>query len=282
MIQSQGKTPSYDLYLDDSGPRKPYENDDPNTELNYFAYGGYLVESERAIEIDCLHDKFVSDWDIDYPLHSTKIRGKRENFSWLYKNPKADLFYEQLNDFIISTPVFATACVIDREGYTERYSKNQNLEQWSLCKSAYHILIERAVKFAVSRGRKLRVFVEETGKNEDKAIKHYHKALRGAGQPFNHQNSKKYCPLNAKAFSEALVINVTFLKKKNPRIQLADLLAFALAKGQYDPDYLPYANLMLAKMSIDHKIEKTDIDKMGLKHFCNDKKKVLKSTFFPV
>ena len=77
MMLSQGKTPSYDLYLDDSGPRKPNKGDDPNRELNYFSFGGYLVESERANEINDLHGEFVSHWNIDYPLHSTKIRGDR-------------------------------------------------------------------------------------------------------------------------------------------------------------------------------------------------------------
>ena len=283
MIQSQGKTLSYDLYLDDSGPRKPYGSDDSNTELNYFAYGGYLVESERAVEIDCLHQQFVSNWAIDYPLHSTKIRGKRQNFEWLFKNPKADLFHKQLDDFIMSTPVYGAACVIDREGYTGRYSKNENLEQWSLCKSAYHILIERALKFAVSRERKLSVFVEQTGKKEDRAIKQYHEALRSAGQPFNRQNSGKYCPLNAEDFREGLIKNVTFLEKKNPRIQLADLLAYPLARGQYDPDYLPYLRLIKSDMVVDQQfMEQAEIDEMGLKHYCADKKKVLKSTFFPV
>jgi len=71
-----GATPTFDLYVDDSGSRLP---DHPNRELrrdgmDAFALGGVIVAAEDAPRIYDLVEKFRAELDLAYPLHSHKIR----------------------------------------------------------------------------------------------------------------------------------------------------------------------------------------------------------------
>jgi hypothetical protein len=78
-------------------------------------------------------------------------------------------------------PPSVTGNVLTRErcrdrqgGYVARYNEHDADRLWLMCKTAYCILIERAAKYADSQGRLLRVFFEETGKAEDRALIAYH------------------------------------------------------------------------------------------------------------
>jgi len=66
-----------------------------------------------------------------------------------------------LTQFLCGLPILALACVIDRRGYDHRYRpKYQYREMWHMCRTAFSIAVEHACKYAISEGRKLRVYPE--------------------------------------------------------------------------------------------------------------------------
>ena len=105
------------LYLDDSGSRySDRELTPPRADgMDYFALGGILVEEEAIGQVYDAHAAFASRWELTAPLHSTKIRGARNAFSWLSaERDAAARFFVDLDELILSSPTVALACVIDR------------------------------------------------------------------------------------------------------------------------------------------------------------------------
>lgn len=262
--------------MDDSGSRHPSSKQpiSRNDELDWFALGGILInedDNEEAIE---LYKSFVSKWEITVPLHSTKIRGRRNEFSWLGKSSKsvaADEFYKDLTKMLTSQPVIGIACVIDRPGYNKRYSEKYQNKPWLMCKTAYSILIERATKFASENDAKLEVFYEEAGKKEDRNIIAYHKELKRSGMPFNNKNSVNYSSLNNMDFQKIILGDPERLTKKSPFIQLADLYLYPIVKGGYDSEYQPYRDLFKASRIIDALLDETELSAKGIKYSCFDR-----------
>jgi hypothetical protein len=264
-------SPTYDLYIDDSGSRLPDRKNslERNDGMDAFAFGGYLVKAEDATHLNDLHTEFTNSLRISTPLHSTKIRARKDGFRWLsHDEKKASEFYLGLENLISNAPVLATACIVHRPGYNNRYEGRYGPERWHLCKSAYLILIERAAKFAEMHGRRLKVFVEATGKREDRAIKSYHTDLRDHGLPFQPKTSGKYAPLLADDFSRILMKKPQFVTKQNCRIQLADILLYPLIKGQYDAKYPPYMHLLENRKILDQHLDEEEKKLMGIKRYC--------------
>src|SRR3546814_4091498 len=123
----------------------------------------------------------ISDWssdvcssdlahDIDYPLHSWAIRGARGKFAWLKAPEKAGNFHAAIEEYLLSLPIVALACVINRPGYVARYKGRYNEQLWLMCKTAFSILVERAAKFADDEGRQLAIYFEGAGPKEDRDI----------------------------------------------------------------------------------------------------------------
>ncbi|OAN48646.1 hypothetical protein [Magnetospirillum moscoviense] len=139
-----------------------------------------------------------------------------------------------------------------------------------MCKSAYTIVVERAAKFAAMHARKLVVYIEETGKNEDRAIRIYHASLRDNGMYFDPDSSAKYLPLGAEGFASVLLKNPKFVKKDNVGAQIADLLLYPVIKGGYDPSYPPYQSLSTAGKLIDSCLDKDMAKYIGIKYYCFD------------
>ena len=80
--------------------------------------GGVLVSKEDKVIVGDKYKIFCEKWKINYPLHSTKIRGRRGDFSWLENGVKEhDRFMEDLESFLVDVPVLGFAVVIDRDGY---------------------------------------------------------------------------------------------------------------------------------------------------------------------
>src|SRR3546814_14445644 len=65
------------------------------------------------------HNAFCRAHDIDYPLHSWAIRGARGKFAWLKAPEKAGNFHAAIEEYLLSLPIVALACVINRHGYVE-------------------------------------------------------------------------------------------------------------------------------------------------------------------
>lgn len=267
-------TPSLDLYLDDSGTRNPdgkASTWNRRDKMDHFALGGLLIKSELLSQIIDAYDEFCRDHHINYPLHSNSIRVKKGDFVWLESDiDRASKFYRALGEFLCNLPGHVAACVVHRPGYDERYRDLYQQNRWELCKSAYTIVVERAVKIALAHGRKLVVYVEASGKHEDRMIKEYHKHMLQSGMYFDAARSKKYTPLNGSAFSSALMKNPIFVRKENKPAQIADLLLYPVVKGRYDPTYPPYRRLVESGMLADSLVAEADRPQLGIKYYCFD------------
>jgi hypothetical protein len=267
-------TPSLHLYLDDSGTRYP---DHPSTErkdgLDHFALGGLLIDSEKVTEAEQAHrDLFKKyDLDLDLPLHSSSIRSRKYDFRWMEDDPvRAEGFLEDLYEALCVLPAYVIACVIHRPGYNARYKKTYGSQRWLLCETAYKIVVERAAKFASRTKRKLLIYVEETGKKEDHAIRSYHERLRSAGTGFHAQRSSKYKPLATQDLADVLIKRPSFVTRLNPIAQFSDIALFPVVKGRYDPQYRPFVRLRNAKRRIDDVLDGSEIEAMGIKYSCFD------------
>jgi len=262
------------LYLDDSGSRFPdHEPKEARADgMDSFALGGILVDAaDRKLALE-RYDEFVAKWGIDYPLHSTKIRGRRDKFRWLGQDAvRAERFYRELADMLVALPVTGIACVIDRPGYNARYAEKYGDQRWLMCKTAYAILIERSLKFATAAGANLEVFFEEAGKHEDRATVAYHKSLKVEGMPFDQGNSSEYSGLGAQQFQRGVLGDPSRVTKKgSPLIQIADLYLYPMVKAGYQDGYPPYDQLYAANRVIDALVADDAQASLGIKYSCFD------------
>ena len=171
------------------------------------------------------------------PLHSTRIRGRRKHFSWLALDAAREAaFLNHLENTILTLPVIGNACVVDRPGYIARYAELY-APPWTLCKTAYAILIERSAKFARSQGKRLKIFYEEAGEKEDRDLEAYTKLLKTEGMPFNRDNAKAYDGLTPHDFQDILSGEPHRITKEVPMVQFSDLILYPIAKGGYDRTY---------------------------------------------
>ena len=267
-------TPTFDLYLDDSGIRFPDKS--PTLQrrdgMDYFALGGLLVESEKLHDLIESYNQLAERHGITYPLHSHKIRTKKQEFRWLASEPnRAKLFYEDLERFICSVPGHVIACCIDRPCYNSRYAEQYGKDRWKLCKSAYTIVVERAAKFSMKHGRRLIVYIEHTGKKENGDIRNYHRSMIDAGMYFDKGRSERYGPLSGEDFAKVLMKNPNFINKDNKAAQIADLVLYPIVKGGYDPTYPPYVKLAEAQKLIDASLDESERKSMGIKYYCFDR-----------
>lgn len=137
-----------------------------------------------------------------------------------------------------------------------------------MSKTAYSILIERAAKFADSRGRTLRVFFEASGKHEDRDLISYTKALKADGMPFAGEGANVYGALSPGEFRRIVRGEPKRRTKEAAMMQVADLMLYPMAKGGYDPTYKPYVNLMNAGKLIDAHLPEEDRPNLGIKYSC--------------
>lgn len=262
--------PELHLFIDDTGSRDPdhVQREQRRDKMDCFGLGGILIKEEDVDGLKREHASFCAKHGITYPLHSQEIRGGRNEFGWLKKPENARVFFSDLDDFMVSLPVIGIATVIDRPGYVARYKEQYQERLWLMCKTAYSILIERAAKYADSQGRVLRVFFEECGKQEDRDLIQYAKALKKDGMPFNSTSSGAYASLTAKDFQRVVMGDPKRRTKKTPMIQIADLMLYPMAKGGYEPTYKPYVDLMAAGKLIDALLPPQDRPHLGIKYSC--------------
>lgn len=264
-------TKKYHLYFDDTGSRdpdhKPRERQD---QMDCFGLGGVMIREEDIGTVVARHKEFCDEQGIDYPLHSSRIRGAQGKFGWLKKPGKAELFLPALEEWLLSLPIVGIACVIHRLGYVERYEDLYKGQLWFMCKTAYSILLERAAKFAKRDGRKVEVYFERAGKNEDRAIVNYTKELKADGPPFAATTSGAYKPFASNDFRCFVLGQPRCLTKANPMIQIADLVLYPIAKGGYNPEYRPYVKLMDGGKLIDSCLNEEERNRIGIKYSCFD------------
>jgi len=262
-----------DLYVDDTGSRALDLNPGEAGRIpNAFGLGGFLIEAERTWELAGMLEAFKREHGIDCTIHSVKIRNRQGPFSWMQADPeRAHRFMEGCSRFLAAAPIVVLACAVHRPGYFERYQPRYGDGRWKLCKSAYTILVERAAKFAATRGRRLKVYVEATGKHEDNASRSYHRDLHARGMYFDPANSSGYTPMDATQFASVLVQKKPdFITKANPLCQVADLVLYPVVRGRYEPTYRPYRDLITAGKIIDMHLPPEERWIGGVKYYCFD------------
>lgn len=259
------------LYFDDSGSRIP-DQDEPDREdgINGFALGGVLIDESDVDATNERHAEFVAKWNLGGPLHSTKLRGLRDQFRFLRHHPDRDVFWSELDKFMAGFPALGLACVIHRPGYNARYKEAHGPNRWRMCKTAAAILIERAAKYADRQSAQLKVLFEQCGKREDRDIIAYAKALKADGMPFDANNAAKYDSLKPDDFKRIILGEPDRITKASGIVQIADLFLYAMTKGGYDEAYPPYKLLRANKRLIDDHLPPDEISLRGIKYSCFD------------
>lgn len=261
------------LYLDDSGSRHPdRKTENAPKNRDWFGLGGVLVRDKDELPIREAHGRFMKKWDLDPDtvfLHSHEIRYATGNFTFLAgleAEQKAE-FFSGLFELINSPALVGIACVIDRRGYNARYREKYGVEGWSLCKTAFPIVVERAAKYARERECKMRVFVERTDKTTDSWMEGYYLHLKQNGLPFDDGRSEKYSPMS-RAELGSLLHDFKKKNKSSPLMQLADLYLYPMCLGGYVKSYRPYQDLVAAGRLIDAHLKSEEIPSRGIKYSC--------------
>lgn len=261
--------------MDDSGTRHPDHKPKKAEHKNdWFALGGILIDDENIKTAEAMIDAFRSSWQQlgDSPLHSCEVRGCHENFAWLGKDEEIRRsFLTELEQLLFKLPVVGLACVIDRPGYNSRYVEKYGRERWMLCKTAFAIAVERAVKYSIARERRMRVYVERCSKADDDVMHGYYKDLKTNGHCFNPDTAAKYAPSNPIDYQSTLYEFRT--KAKSSRLmQIADLFLWPICMGGYDAKNYAYSRLLKAGKLIECFIPEESIQQLGSKYSCFDHK----------
>jgi hypothetical protein len=261
----------FNFYIDDSGTRNPDRKTKTSFFGDWFALGGIILAGEDEQLARDLHAAFCEKWKIDYPLHSIKIRHRSDKFAWVgsLDQMEQNLFYSDLNEMIQQSPVLALACVIDRPGYNARYAEKYGRQPWSLCKTSFPIIAERAAKFAREEQRRVRLFVERSDRVSEGLIRAHFNELRKNGMPFANGGDPKYAPLDAPAMQKHLY-DLKFKSKSSPMMQLADLMLYPLCKAGYEDGYRPYDLMKNGGKLIEARLPDSLAEFGGTKYSCFD------------
>jgi hypothetical protein len=269
LVRSGAMSASFNLYMDDSGTRHPDRQLENNGKPNWFALGGVMVRREDEDECRGQHERFCEKWEIEKPLHSEEIRHRKRNFRWLDKDEGVrQTFLSELEGLLTSMPVLGVACVIDRNGYHNRYHARYGKQKWSLCKSSFAICVERAGKFAREQGGKLNVYVERSDRKTDNQIKQCFCEMKQKGHPFDQSNASRYDPLTPDLLG-ATLYDFKLKDKTSPMMQIADLYLYPICQGGYNAGYYPFRQLMSAAKLIDCRVD--DTNSQGIKYYCFEK-----------
>lgn len=259
------------FYLDDSGTRHPSRHPGKMAAHGYdwFSLGGVLVNDDEERLARDLYAGFREKWDLSCSLHSSEIRSQKDNFVWLrgIEKEKQFEFYEDLYCLMRDAPITGIACVIDRSGYNSRYAEQYKANPWMLCKTAFCVVVERAVKFTYEKGKRIRILPEKCNKPEDNLIREYYSDLKENGMPFDNKVSGKYAPLDSGDFSQALY-ELKFKQKTSPLVQLADLYLWPMCMGGYHTGNRPYKRLKDDGKLIECHLAEEQIDVLGTKYSC--------------
>jgi len=262
------------FYIDDSGSRSPDRH--PRDQLplhgyDFFGLGGVLVHERDEAVVREKHQALVTKWKITGPLHSSAIRASTGCFTWVRgaSADSRDEFFRDIEKLVTSPQLTALACVVDRPGYNYRYRDRYGRKRWQLCKTAFHIVVERASKFALRHNTRLRVLIEKAGRREDAQMEAYFRDMRTAGQPFDETRAAKYQPLSSATLSKSLHEFRT-KSKESPLMQLADLCLWPMCVGGYHPQNKSYASLRSACTLIDTRLQPEEVEHLGVKYSCFD------------
>ena len=259
------------FYMDETGNRHPDKKSDKSREgRDWFGLGGVLVDGEDNDTLRTAVDSFAAKWKLTGPAHITDMLSERKKFSWLGKitQERRDEFWTDWRSVLCSAPVIGLACVVDRPGYLNRGYLEKHEDKWLLCRSAFDIVVERAVKIAQLNERRLHiVFEQDPGINE--TVKGYFENLKENGLAFDKETSQKYTPLSKDEFSETLG-RIQHKPKSHPLLQVADSYIYTLARWRYDKRFGLYRHLRDRKKVADFALPGDCLPHMGVKYYCFD------------
>jgi hypothetical protein len=260
---------TFNFYIDDSGTRHPdHSNGSNGARDDWFALGGVIVDEKEEAAVKAAIEGFKEKWNVVGPLHSNPIRRKEGDFEWMRDHPeRSRKFLEELTQLLIEAPVVGHGCVIDRPEYNRRYMEQYGRSRWSLCRTTFTIAVERAAKFAISQGGRIKIFVEGSSKPDEAKLKQYYLELQNGGNPFDVGRSAIYNPLGRDTLSRAL-FEFRVKQKSSLIMQLADLYLYPICKGGYDKGYLPYKILCDNKKLIDQLLPHSEVGQLGIKYSC--------------
>lgn len=265
--------PLLHLYIDETGIRNPDHKPDPNSTRDWFALGGIIIKAEDEDGAKSAHQDFYHRWPaMRCPLHMTDMLSERKGFAWLGKlgTDDIDRFWSEYRRFLTSLPVLGAACVIDRPGYTARgYTSLHGDKRWMLCRSAFDILMERAAKFAIYHGRRIRLFYEGANPTADQMIEGYFHRLRTEGLAFDPAQSAKYTPLNVDSFA-ATLLSIERKDKSSRMMQVADSYVYALSRGKYDRKFPLYRRIIEKSRMINSAVPSEIAGSVAVKYYCFD------------
>lgn len=263
-------TDMLNVYLDESGTRNPDYKPSSN-DTSWFGIGGIVIKEEDEPRAEQLVADFRQKWPQlgTVPLHSVDIRSKKGDFRWLrtLSTESYNQFMADAHEMLHALPVFGVCCVIARERYSALFAPTKYLDQWHLCKTAFPIVVERTVKYAQAQGRKLKLIVEECGKNDERRIKDYYSRLKTAGMPFSSTTSIPFNPLPASEFNEHLV-SLEFAGKSRVLLQIADLYLYPLCISGKKPDMRTYIGLVEKKKLLQDMVLPPHGLPEGIKYYC--------------
>lgn len=260
-------------YMDETGNRRPDKKGHQNAQgRDCFALGGYLLWDSDREAVREAHRRFCQRWNVHAPFHLTDMLSARKRFSWLgnLSDKERSRFWEEYKDFLAAIPALGTGCVISRSGYVARgYLEQYRDSKWFLCRSAFDITIERAVKFAQFKRAKLDI-VFESDPPFNPIMQTYFQNLKENGLEFNAERAEKYGPLTAEDF-QATLGRCEYKGKENPFIQIADSYIYAIARQKYDRFFSVFCRLRDNARIINFALKDADrIKAMGIKYYCFD------------
>lgn len=262
-------------YMDETGNRNPDKKSDASREgRDWFGLGGFIIDQDEEADAKALHAQLCANWGITAPFHITDMLAARKGFTWLGRLSERERsrFWEEYKTFLAAVPAIGAACIISRPGYVARgYLEKHPNSKWLLCRSAFDITIERAVKYANHRGKKLSVvFESDIAVNE--TVKSYFKNLKENGLAFDQDNSGKYSPLTQADFAATLG-TIEYKDKRSVMLQIADSYIYAIARQKYERLFHLYCRLRDEQRIMEFSLggNAALIKAMGTKYYCFDK-----------
>lgn len=258
--------------MDETGNRVPDKKTDASRAgRDWFAFGGYLIDREKEAQAKDLHQEFCEEWGVRRPFHVTDMLGQWKGFYWLKSKEQkfVDAFWSAYCQLLVDIEGIGLACVVDRPGYVDRgYLEKHGDDRWLLCRTAFDIAVERAAKYAISKGHKLRI-VFESDPPFNPVVKGYFENLKKNGLEFDPKTSGKYNPLSKEDFA-ATLSTIEYKDKSSKLLQFADSYVYAIARHGYEKKFWMYRHLKDNSRIINFALDgdADAIKAMGVKYSC--------------
>ena len=262
------------FYMDETGSRHPDKKSDKSREgRDWFGLGGYLVRGEHIQDARDLVDSFADKWKLRSPAHFTDMQSENKGFAWLGRisQIRRDEFWSDWRHVLNTAEVIGLGCIVDRPGYKARGYFEKYDDNWLLCRSAFDISVERAVKIARREGRKLHV-VFEADPSINSIVTGYFHNLKENGLSFKKDTSGKYSPVTQAEFAETLG-RIQHKPKSHPMLQIADTYIYCMARHAYNKKFSLYRSLRDHGKIADFALPNECLPHMGVKYYCFDKPK---------